>query len=133
MITSSLLATLISTMTPLELAIWMVETNQCTEDCPKGNAGEIGPLQITSAAWIDVSKKGEKFEQCEDLWYSVITFRRYMDLYADPILTGKIFTNEIGARIWNGGPRGYLKDSTKKYWKKVNRVLRSQLPQQGTR
>ena len=124
MLATSVMTALISTMTPLELAIWKVETNQCMGECPKGADGEIGPLQITSAAWIDVSKKGEKYEKCEDLWYSVIIFRRYMDRYADPMLTGKVFTDEIGARIWNGGPKGHLKDSTKKYWKKVKTHLK---------
>tara|TARA_R100000655_G_scaffold110052_2_gene167212 strand:- start:1011 stop:1397 length:387 start_codon:yes stop_codon:yes gene_type:complete len=126
MLATSVMAALISTMTPLELAIWRVETNQCMGECPKGADGEIGPMQITSAAWIDVSKKGEKYEKCEELWYSVIIFRRYMERYADPMLTGKIFTNEIGARIWNGGPNGWKKDSTKKYWKKVKKVLDGQ-------
>ena len=28
-------------------------------------------------------------------------------------------TAEVLARIWNGGPRGWAKQSTEKYWKKV--------------
>lgn len=31
--------------------------------------------------------------------------------------------DEARARIWNGGPRGYRKDSTKKYWKKVKEAM----------
>tara|TARA_R100000700_G_scaffold45_1_gene147 strand:- start:323 stop:697 length:375 start_codon:yes stop_codon:yes gene_type:complete len=124
MIVTSLMTALISTMTPLELAIWKVETNQCLENCPEGEAGEIGPMQITYAAWSDVAKEGEKYEKCEELYYSVQIFRRYMERYAGPDRTGKIFTDEIGARIWNGGPNGWKKDSTKKYWKKVKRFLK---------
>ena len=119
MLATSVMTALISMMTPLELAIWMVETNQCIDNCPKGQAGEIGPMQITYAAWLDVCKADEKFEDCEDLEYSVKIFRRYMEKYAGPDRTGKIFTDEIGARIWNGGPNGWKKESTKKYWKKV--------------
>lgn len=32
-------------------------------------------------------------------------------------------TNEVIARNWNGGPNGYKKKSTEKYWEKVNRCL----------
>ncbi len=31
--------------------------------------------------------------------------------------------DEARARIWNGGPRGYRKDSTKKYWEKVKEAM----------
>ena len=38
--------------------------------------------------------------------------------------TGKKATNEILARIHNGGPQGYKKEATKKYWKKVLDILK---------
>ena len=38
--------------------------------------------------------------------------------------TGKKATNEVLARIHNGGPNGYKKDATKKYWNKVNKELK---------
>ena len=37
--------------------------------------------------------------------------------------TGKEPTNEVYARIWNGGPNGWKKKSTLKYWKKVKKQL----------
>ena len=37
--------------------------------------------------------------------------------------TGKIATLEVLARIHNGGPRGYEKEVTVKYWKKVKAAL----------
>lgn len=37
--------------------------------------------------------------------------------------TGHKPTPEVWARIFNGGPRGYQKASTLKYWRKVERVL----------
>lgn len=37
--------------------------------------------------------------------------------------TGKIATLEVLARIHNGGPRGYEKEATVKYWKKVKAAL----------
>lgn len=33
--------------------------------------------------------------------------------------TGSAPTNEVFARMWNGGPDGYKKRSTKPYWEKV--------------
>ena len=38
--------------------------------------------------------------------------------------TGKTATNEVLARIHNGGPSGYKKDATKKYWDKVQKELK---------
>ena len=45
---------------------------------------------------------------------------------------GKVYTRKTGspptykalARIWNGGPNGYTKPSTQKYWNKVQKVLK---------
>ena len=30
---------------------------------------------------------------------------------------------EARARIWNGGPRGYRKESTEQYWEKVKEAM----------
>jgi len=38
--------------------------------------------------------------------------------------TGKEPTPEIYARMWNGGPKGYKKSATDKYWSKVQKNLR---------
>lgn len=37
--------------------------------------------------------------------------------------TGNKVTDEVYARIHNGGPDGYAKKSTESYWKKVKKVL----------
>ena len=37
--------------------------------------------------------------------------------------TGKVATAEIAARIWNGGPAGWQKIATLKYWNKVKKQL----------
>lgn len=37
--------------------------------------------------------------------------------------TGKKATPEVLARIWNGGPNGWQKKNTLKYWQKVKREL----------
>ncbi len=38
--------------------------------------------------------------------------------------TGKKPTTEVYARIWNGGPSGWKKKSTIKYWRKVEYEMR---------
>jgi hypothetical protein len=38
--------------------------------------------------------------------------------------TGNPPTYEVLARIWNGGPKGYKKNSTLKYWDKVQKELK---------
>lgn len=40
-------------------------------------------------------------------------------------VTGKCPTAETYARIWNGGPDGWKKRSTVKYWKKVKKEIRT--------
>lgn len=37
--------------------------------------------------------------------------------------TGKAPTTETLSRIWNGGPNGWKKEATVKYWNKVNKQL----------
>ena len=37
--------------------------------------------------------------------------------------TGELPTQETLARIWNGGPNGWRKDATLKYWAKVQQAL----------
>lgn len=39
-------------------------------------------------------------------------------------ITGKAATAETLARIWNGGPRGYRRAGTRRYWAKVRAELR---------
>jgi hypothetical protein len=114
-----------ATPTPLQSAIWQVETNQCESDCPEGDGGDaIGPLQIHRCAWEDVQVEGEVYEDCEGLDYSLVVFDRYMARYATPKRIGRaVVTDEDKARIWNGGPNGFKKDSTLGYWEKVQDVL----------
>ena len=47
----------------------------------------------------------------------------YMNRYATEARLGRKPTNEDIARIHNGGPNGYKKESTLKYWKKVEKCL----------
>ena len=113
-----------STLSPLESAIWQVETNQCESDCPKGDGGDArGPLQIHRCCWEDVKRDGEEYSDCEGLDYSIEIFQRYMLRYATEKRLKRSVTDEDRARIWNGGPNGWRKESTEVYWEKVSATL----------
>ena len=115
----------INTMSDLESAVWMVETNRCEGDCPSGDNGNaIGPMQIWKIAWTDVKKDGESYVDCENLDYSLEVFRRYTARYATEKRLGHAPTPEDKARIWNGGPNGYKKTSTKSYWSKIEKEMK---------
>jgi hypothetical protein len=45
----------------------------------------------------------------------------YLDYYGDLYVrqTGRTPTDEVYARIWNGGPNGWRKASTRQYWQRV--------------
>jgi hypothetical protein len=51
------------------------------------------------------------------LEYSKLIFDAYLRRY------GKGKSAEDRARIWNGGPKGYEKSATKRYWKEVKKNL----------
>ncbi len=46
----------------------------------------------------------------------------YMDRYATEARLGRQPTNEDIARIHNGGPNGFMRNSTLSYWEKVRRA-----------
>ena len=54
---------------------------------------------------------------------SLWVFARYMEIYATERKLGRPVTDEDRARIWNGGPTGYKRDSTIPYWEKVEKLL----------
>ena len=48
----------------------------------------------------------------------------YTNHYATKSRLGRSPTDEDRARIWNGGPDGWKRSSTKAYWQKVSRELK---------
>ena len=57
---------------------------------------------------------------------TVRIFRAYMDRYATEERLGRPVTFEDIARIHNGGPNGYKKKSTLRYWEKVKCLMTKQ-------
>ena len=106
----------------LAKAIHQVESSGRTGKNIVGDNGKaIGPLQIHYENWKDATdfdkSIGGKYANCHDLNYSYKIFDAYLRRYGN----GKSAKDR--ARIWNGGPRGCEKNSTKIYWSKVKENL----------
>ena len=92
-------------------------------NCKDGDNGKaIGPYQIWKSYWEDAIEYdhsiGGTYQDCRKKDYSEKIIRSYWKRYA-PINA----TDEQLARIHNGGPKGYKKKCTIKYWKKVEKCL----------
>jgi hypothetical protein len=109
-------------LTTLELAIWEQETNKRTGIIWGDQGDSLGPLQISEAAFIDSGVQGE-WKDCRYLSVSLEVFRKYQQRYANARRLKRIPTNQDRARIWNGGPNGWKRNSTLKYWHSVKEKL----------
>jgi hypothetical protein len=93
-----------------------------------GDSGRAkGSLQIWQVVCIDVNRAyGTAYvhDDAFDVAKARDICRKYLDLYATPKRLGRAVTDEDRARIWNGGPSGWKKSSTLKYWAKVKAALR---------
>jgi len=92
----------------------------------KGKA--FGQLQIWEVVIKDVNALYKTNYSHADMFNadnSKDVCKKYLAYYGKQYKkeTGKEPDNQVYARIWNGGPRGYLKKSTKNYWKKVVKYL----------
>ncbi len=88
-----------------------------------------GPLQIRLPVCLDVNRRyGTAYtpeEMLNDRIKSIVVCYLYLSIYATQQHIGRPPTQQDCARIWNGGPNGYVKDSTLPYWEKVQAVLGS--------
>jgi len=119
-----ILATLTTDAALLD-AIKKVESGGDSEAVGDGGAS-IGILQIQRCCWDDVKNtkalKGYVYKDCFKPHVAEIVFREYIKRYATKKRLGHEPTFEDKARIWNGGPNGYKKKATLKYWEKVKAV-----------
>jgi len=87
-----------------------------------GNA--IGPYQIWEPYWFDATERLDSpfgvYEDCNYTKYSEIIILLYWGRYGPNGLSSDL---EDLARIHNGGPKGYEKVSTVRYWEKVQTFL----------
>jgi len=98
------------------------------DSCIGDNGNAVGCLQIWKIVVDDVNRiqKKEVFTYNDRLTRpkSVRMAEIYLNHYGARYkrLTGKEPTLEVLARMWNGGPDGYKKQSTVIYWEKVKAV-----------
>ncbi len=114
------------TDTSLLQAICAVESN--CDGSKVGDGGRaIGPYQIWNVYWQDAVEFDESiggtYEDCVEKEYSERIIRAYWQRYATQKRLGRKPTDEDKARIHNGGPNGYKKKSTEKYWNKIKEKL----------
>ena len=108
--------------THLIKAIHQVETSGRLGPIKGDGGAALGPLQIHKAYHADSGIPGP-YSQCSDYNYSVRVFKAYMARYATKKRLGREPTEQDMARIHNGGPNGYKRNSTLSYWSKVKKEL----------
>lgn len=97
-----------------------------------GCSGEsIGILQIHPGCVHDINRVTGRAYTLRDRWNAAKSremctayLSHYGRLYERR--TRKRATAEVLARIWNGGPRGYNDEKTRRYWAKVQAELQRQ-------
>ena len=128
MLTAIVCLTSATNLTPLERAIWQVETSGATGPTVGDGGAALGPLQIHRGCWQDAVQYdpsiGGKYEDVADIGYAVKIFRAYTARYATAKRLGRTPTDIDRARIWNGGPNGYKKQATLGYAEKVRLQLK---------
>jgi len=98
--------------------VWRVESGHRL-DPPVGDGGEaVGPLQIHKCVIDDVNRHWQtsfSYADRRDLQKSKRIAKLYIAMWFD------IHKQEIAARIYNGGPRGWQKKTTDVYWQKIQK------------
>jgi len=90
------------------------------------NGKALGCLQIWSVVVQDVNEVSRvKYTHSDafDPAKARAICKAYLARYCTAKRLGRIPTDEDFARCWNGGPMGYKKVSTIKYWLKVSKLL----------
>jgi hypothetical protein len=93
------------------------------------NGASIGWLQISQAVIDDVNERcfpsGPKWtlKDARDRHRARIIGQYYIGLWCREERLGRVPTEQDVARIWNGGPDGWKKKSTIRYWNKVKKHL----------
>jgi len=107
-----------------------VESNNDCQAVSTDGYHSIGHLQITPICFRDVNTRVEPnfvLEDRADRWKAEVMCKLYLLKWGKDIpLDDPSIAFESLSRIWNGGPQGYHKNATLKYWKKVKKLLKEQ-------
>jgi soluble lytic murein transglycosylase-like protein len=110
-------------MHPLLLSA-LIQIESAGNDFARGRHGELGALQIKPIMVRDVNRiMGTHYAHQQVTNRAISTFiaNAYLSHY------GKNLSDESLARLWQGGPRGAKKSSTRAYVRRVMRELENQL------
>ena len=112
------------------LALIMVESGG-RDSAVGDNSRALGCLQIHAGVVADVNHiYGTSFrhEDAKDRQKAVAICQLYLRHYCHDYerRTKKPATPEIASRIWNGGPIGFRKSATDKYWSLVKEAMAAQ-------
>jgi hypothetical protein len=108
-------------MHPLLLSA-LIQIESHGNDQARGRHGELGALQIKSIMVRDINRiMGTSYAhaQVTNRAVSIFIAESYFAHY------GKNLSDESLARIWQGGPVGHKKSSTRAYARRVMRELQS--------
>ena len=105
--------------------IWKLESDRQL-DVPDGQHGEIGPLQITEAYFLDALQfeprlQGHHYYECRELAFAKEVVAAYMRRWVPT--AWQTAEAETIFRTHNGGPRGKSKNATLRYWEKARSLL----------
>ena len=114
-------------MTLLQIILALIAVESNGNDRAIGDDGlSYGCLQLHAAYVQDAAEYAKKdwtHEDAFDRETSIDIVLAYMSRYATEARLGRPVTAEDIARIHNGGPNGYKKPATEKYWQKVQARL----------
>ena len=114
-------------MTILSLILILIQVESSGNDLAVGDGGKAyGCLQMHAGYVQDAAEYAGEDWKHEDAFCretSIDIFLAYMARYATYERLGRAVTAEDVARIHNGGPNGWKKQSTEKYWKNVQNKL----------
>lgn len=108
-------------------ALNMVEASGKHGNIVGDNGAALGGYQIHKAYWLDAvtfdKSIGGKYSDVTNKAYAEKVVTAYLNRYASKAIKNKDF--QTLARIHNGGLNGAHKESTKKYWQKVQKALKN--------
>lgn len=114
-------------MTILNILLILIQVESSGDNSARGDDGlAYGCLQMHSAYVQDASEyAGEDWVHADAFCRetSAKIFEAYMSRYATEERIGRAVTVQDVVRIHNGGPNGWKKQSTEKYWRKVANEL----------
>ena len=111
---------------PLSLILALIAVESGGNDHAWGDNGKAwGCLQIRAEVVKDVKRINPRddyydaFVRADAIWIC----QTYLNHYVTRKRLGRNPTFQDYARVWNGGPQGWKKDSTLPYWVKVEKAL----------